>query len=55
MDMVLIVMTAVLYFLLRKEVLNRIVQIEREIKDYSDKKDPQIANEIKEIDRGGKK
>ena len=44
--LVLIVMTAVLYFLLRKEVLNRIVQIEREIKDYSDKKDPQIANEI---------
>ena len=44
--LVLIVMTAVLYFLLRKEVLNRIVQIECEIKDYSDKKDPQIANEI---------
>ena len=44
--LVLILVTAILYFLLRKEILNRIVQIEREVKDYSETKDPSIANEI---------
>jgi sigma-B regulation protein RsbU (phosphoserine phosphatase) len=44
--LVLIVFTLVLYLLLRKNVLNRIIQIEERVREYSEKKDPQIAKEI---------
>ena len=43
---VLILFTIVLYVLLDKYVLKRIHRIEREIKKYSDDKDPDIAKEI---------
>ena len=44
--LVLIVFTIVLYLLLRRNVLERIIRIEKEVKRYSDEKDPQIAKEI---------
>ena len=44
--LVLILFTIVLYFLLNKKVLQRIIRIEGEVKNYSEKKDPAIAKEI---------
>lgn len=44
--LVLIAMTAILYFLLRKRVLDRIVRIEKEVNEYSETKDPKIAETI---------
>ena len=44
--LVLIVFTAVLYFLLRKNILNRIIRIEKGVREYSEKKDPEIAKKI---------
>ena len=43
---VLILFTVVLYLLLRKVVLERIIHIEQEVRRYASKKDPQIAKEI---------
>ena len=43
---VLILFTVVLYLLLRKGVLERIIHIEQEVRRYASKKDPQIAKEI---------
>ena len=43
---VLILFTVVLFLLLRKGVLERIIHIEQEVRRYASKKDPQIAKEI---------
>ncbi|SDB24500.1 SpoIIE family protein phosphatase [Butyrivibrio sp. INlla16] len=43
---VLIIFTAILYLLLSKNVLHRIIGIEREVREYSEKKDPEIAKDI---------
>ena len=46
MAIVLILCTIVLYILLRKGILERIIRIEQAVKRYASKKDPQIAKEI---------
>lgn len=43
---VLIAMTTILYLLLRKRILERIVRIEKQINEYSDTKDPAVADKI---------
>ncbi|MCR4946574.1 MAG: PP2C family protein-serine/threonine phosphatase [Lachnospiraceae bacterium] len=43
---VLIAFTVVLYILLRKNVLSRIIRIERNVKNYSENKDSDIARHI---------
>ena len=44
--LVLITMTTILYLLLRKRILERIVRIEKQINEYSDTKDPAVADKI---------
>ena len=44
--LVLIAMTTILYLLLRKRILERIVRIEKQINEYSDTKDPAVADKI---------
>ena len=44
--LVLIAMTSILYLLLRKRILERIVRIEKQINEYSDTKDPAVADKI---------
>ena len=44
--LVLIAMTTILYLLLRKRILERIVRIEKQINEYSDTKDPAVAEKI---------
>ena len=43
---VLIAMTTILYLMLRRRILERIVQIEKMINEYSDTKDPSVAEKI---------